>query len=124
MFSGRQILFYVITMFSVTQLRGPAVPTDNYKVVQVYPHDAQAFTQGLVYVEGHLYESTGLNGRSMLRMTVEQLREKMSGLLRRYVRPAALPTAITNGNDEEIGEADQRSTGHAGEQSLSPGVDR
>jgi len=68
MFSGRQILFYVITMFSVTQLRGPAVPTDNYKVEQGYPHDAQAFTQGLVYVEGHLYESTGLNGRSMLRM--------------------------------------------------------
>jgi glutamine cyclotransferase len=37
-------------------------------VVHVYPHDAKAFTQGLIYVDGHLYESTGLEGRSSLRM--------------------------------------------------------
>ena len=36
-------------------------------MVHAYPHDAQAFTQGLVYVDGHLYESTGLNGQSTLR---------------------------------------------------------
>ncbi len=41
---------------------------DSYQVVRVYPHDASAFTQGLVYVDGHLYESTGLNGHSSLRM--------------------------------------------------------
>jgi glutaminyl-peptide cyclotransferase len=40
---------------------------DGYRVVHAYPHDSQAFTQGLVYVDGHLYESTGLNGRSTLR---------------------------------------------------------
>ena len=40
---------------------------DGYRVVHAYPHDAQAFTQGLVYVDGHLYESTGLNGQSTLR---------------------------------------------------------
>jgi glutaminyl-peptide cyclotransferase len=40
---------------------------DGYRVIRVYPHDSQAFTQGLVYVDGHLYESTGLNGRSTLR---------------------------------------------------------
>ena len=43
-------------------------PPDHYQVVHVYPHDPNAFTQGLVYVDGHLYESTGLNGRSSLRM--------------------------------------------------------
>ncbi|HTM88778.1 MAG TPA: glutaminyl-peptide cyclotransferase [Terriglobales bacterium] len=43
-------------------------PTDHYQVVHVFPHDAEAFTQGLVYADGHLYESTGLNGRSSLRM--------------------------------------------------------
>ena len=32
-----------------------------------YPHDAGAFTQGLEYVDGMLYESTGLNGRSSVR---------------------------------------------------------
>jgi glutamine cyclotransferase len=38
-----------------------------YRVVHSYPHDRQAFTQGLVYVSGHLYESTGINGQSSLR---------------------------------------------------------
>jgi glutaminyl-peptide cyclotransferase len=40
---------------------------DTYRIVHVYPHDAEAFTQGLIYVDGHLYESTGLPGRSSLR---------------------------------------------------------
>ena len=36
-------------------------------VVRRYPHDTEAFTQGLLWHEGHLYESTGLRGRSSLR---------------------------------------------------------
>lgn len=40
---------------------------DSYRVVRVYPHDRGAFTQGLVYIDGHLYESTGLTGKSSLR---------------------------------------------------------
>ena len=42
--------------------------SQSFEIVHTYPHDANAFTQGLIYVEGHLYESTGLNGRSSLRM--------------------------------------------------------
>src|SRR3954453_20574568 len=45
-----------------------SAPTDTYQLVRTYPHDPNAFTQGLIYVDGHLYESTGLNGRSSLRM--------------------------------------------------------
>jgi glutamine cyclotransferase len=45
-----------------------AFADDSYRVVHTYPHDPRAYTQGLVYVDGHLYESTGLNGRSSLRM--------------------------------------------------------
>ena len=45
-----------------------AQQVDGYQVVHTYPHDAHAFTQGLVYVDGHLYESTGLEGQSSLRM--------------------------------------------------------
>lgn len=41
---------------------------DSYRIVHVYPHDPRAFTQGLVYADGRLYESTGLNGQSSLRM--------------------------------------------------------
>jgi len=39
----------------------------GYDVVQTYPHDANAFTQGLIYDQGELYESTGLRGKSSLR---------------------------------------------------------
>ena len=45
-----------------------AQQVDGYQVVHAYPHDAHAFTHGLVYVDGHLYESTGLEGQSSLRM--------------------------------------------------------
>lgn len=40
---------------------------DGYRVVNVFPHDQHAFTQGLVYLDGHLYESTGIKGQSSLR---------------------------------------------------------
>ncbi len=39
----------------------------TYDVVGEYPHDPDAFTQGLIYRDGFLFESTGLNGRSSLR---------------------------------------------------------
>ena len=45
-----------------------AFAADGYRVVHAYPHDPQAYTQGLLYEDGYLYESTGLNGRSSLRM--------------------------------------------------------
>jgi glutamine cyclotransferase len=47
------------------QARRP--PEYTFKVVRVYPHDPTAFTQGLAYRDGFLYESTGLKGRSSLR---------------------------------------------------------
>src|SRR5262245_10017093 len=39
----------------------------GYEVVREYPHDTNAFTQGLIYLDGFLYESTGRTGRSSLR---------------------------------------------------------
>lgn len=39
----------------------------NCTVVAKYPHDAAAFTQGLVFTNGHLYEGTGKKGESSLR---------------------------------------------------------
>ena len=39
----------------------------TYEVVRAYPHDRAAFTQGLIWRDGMLYESTGLYGRSSLR---------------------------------------------------------
>ncbi|MER3403721.1 MAG: glutamine cyclotransferase [Armatimonadota bacterium] len=42
-------------------------PLYTYRVVKRYPHDPKAFTQGLEYYNGFLYESTGLEGQSSLR---------------------------------------------------------
>ena len=44
-----------------------AVPVYGYEVVNTYPHDAQAFTQGLIFEGGAFIESTGLERRSTLR---------------------------------------------------------
>jgi glutaminyl-peptide cyclotransferase len=42
-------------------------PEYGYQVVHAYPHDPNAFTEGLEFRAGFLYESTGLKGRSWLR---------------------------------------------------------
>ena len=39
----------------------------NYEIVNTYPHDPSAYTQGLIYRDGYLFESTGLHGGSSLR---------------------------------------------------------
>ncbi len=44
-----------------------AIPVYTYQVINTYPHDRQAFTQGLVFENGILYEGTGGRGRSSLR---------------------------------------------------------
>jgi glutaminyl-peptide cyclotransferase len=50
------------------QLHGRAESaTAGFKVVAVYPHDPNAFTQGLAMVGGQLYEGTGLYGQSTIR---------------------------------------------------------
>ena len=56
----------------------------SIKILEIYPHDPGAFTQGLVWDGGVLYESTGLYGRSSLRRV-----EPMSGevMERRVVDP-------------------------------------
>ena len=43
------------------------LPRYTYEIVNTYPHDPTAFTQGLVFDGDVLYEGTGLNGRSSLR---------------------------------------------------------
>ncbi len=46
----------------------PAVHAETpWTLVATYPHDTTAFTEGLIFLDGSLYESTGLNGRSDIR---------------------------------------------------------
>lgn len=42
-------------------------PVYGYRIAKAYPHDPNAFTQGLVFDKGLVYESTGLYGRSSVR---------------------------------------------------------
>lgn len=68
---GRMLLLLVF--FCGLALSLAATPpasshVDGYEIIHTYPHDPNAFTQGLIFKDGHLYESTGLNGRSSLRM--------------------------------------------------------
>ncbi|WNG20070.1 glutaminyl-peptide cyclotransferase [Cystobacter fuscus] len=42
-------------------------PVEGFEIVRSWPHDPSAFTQGLVFRQGRLYEGTGLQGRSSVR---------------------------------------------------------
>ena len=55
-------------MSVVTHATTATIPVYRYKVVHTYPHDPQAFTEGLFYEDGHIYESTGgVGGMSTVR---------------------------------------------------------
>jgi glutamine cyclotransferase len=53
--------------WSSRQVSEKSPPEYVFTVVRVFPHDTSAYTQGLAYRDGYLYEGTGLNGRSSLR---------------------------------------------------------
>lgn len=59
----RLLLTWVLTAITAFG----ATPVYGYRILHVYPHDRTAFTQGLEYRDGYLYEGTGLNGESTLR---------------------------------------------------------
>jgi glutaminyl-peptide cyclotransferase len=62
------LLLAALITFGVTACRngGEHKPT-RYEVTARFPHDSSAYTQGLLYADGVLFESTGLNGRSDVR---------------------------------------------------------
>lgn len=47
--------------------RDKSAQVDGFRLVAAYPHDPEAFTQGLVVADGVMYEGTGQNGGSSLR---------------------------------------------------------
>lgn len=71
---SRVLSVAVLLSACVSADRGNSPPTEQnapaaygYQIVKTYPHDSRAYTQGLVYRDGVLFESTGLHGRSTLR---------------------------------------------------------
>ena len=61
------VAFYLGTGGAPRTQPSAPIAVYGYQVVRAYPHDPTAFTQGLVFRDGFLYESTGLNGRSTVR---------------------------------------------------------
>ncbi len=52
---------------SANSTKTPPLPVFGYEIIKTYPHDGSAFTQGLFFYNGSLYESTGQEGRSQIR---------------------------------------------------------
>jgi glutamine cyclotransferase len=72
--TGLSGLAGVVIVFSCLSLQGCSIPGNpdvthvySYRIINTYPHDPDAFTQGLVFQDGVLYEGTGLYGQSSLR---------------------------------------------------------
>jgi glutamine cyclotransferase len=61
-----RLIFYPVILL-VFASRLLAAPEPDYTLVKVYPHDHEAFTEGLLFQDGFLYESTGEYGSSSLR---------------------------------------------------------
>jgi glutamine cyclotransferase len=61
-------LRFLLAALAVSAVAGAQhPPVYGYKIVRQYPHDPAAFTQGLVFSAGYLYEGTGQHGQSWLR---------------------------------------------------------
>lgn len=81
--------FLVVTIAIATYACAPVsqagVPEYTYEVVHSYPHDRTAFTEGLFYLDGFLYESTGIEGAS----SVRKVRLETGEVVQRHDLPSA-----------------------------------
>ena len=84
-----------------------AVPVHGFKVVHSYPHDPDAFTQGLFFHDGHLFEGTGLRGRSSIRKVEIQTGRVLQAV---ELPPEVFGEGITQWGDRIIGITWQEGT--------------
>ena len=78
------VLAVLLTVMPVAA--NAALPVEAAQVVRTYPHSTDAFTEGLLFRDGFLYESTGREGRSFIR--------KASLATGRTVKSVALPPGV------------------------------
>lgn len=58
----------VVFLVFAGSVQAADLPVHGYEIVNTFPHDPDAFTQGLAFHDGKLYEGTGRNGQSTLRL--------------------------------------------------------
>lgn len=63
----RITLIFLVFLAGCSQAEAGKVQVYDYEIINSYPHDPAAYTQGLIWLDGHLYESTGRRGQSSLR---------------------------------------------------------
>ena len=84
---------------NAAQVAEPAPVNYTYRIVATYPHDSRAFTQGLFFLNGRLYESTGQIGQS----TIRQVRFEDGQVLQSTpIPPGQFGEGIVNWNNEII----------------------
>ncbi len=84
-----------------------ATPVQGFKVVRSYPHDPDAFTQGLFFHDGFLFEGTGLRGRSSIRKVELETGRVLQGV---ELPPEVFGEGITRWGDRLVGITWQEQT--------------
>jgi len=74
------VLLLALPVLAQAKENSGAVPIYGYEIVRSYPHDPNAYTQGLFFRQGFLYESTGLEGRSSVRKVRLETGEVLQGI--------------------------------------------
>lgn len=96
---GSFIAFFLLNLAPDTSENEPSITEYNWRIVRVFPHDRDAFTQGLVYRDGYLYESTGRRGKSTLRKVRLETGEVLQ---QRDVEDEYFAEGLTDWNDRLI----------------------
>ena len=79
------VVTIAIATYACAPVSQAGVPEYTFEVVHSYPHDPTAFTEGLFYLDGFLYESTGIEGAS----SVRKVRLETGEVVQRHDLPSA-----------------------------------
>lgn len=96
----RFLTLILLLAFGGAAAADPAIPVYSVEVVHTYPHDTSAFTEGLFYLNGFLYESTGLEQHSSIRKVRLETGEVVKKLA---IAPRYFGEGIVNWKDHIIG---------------------
>ncbi|WP_052354887.1 glutaminyl-peptide cyclotransferase [Candidatus Protochlamydia sp. R18] len=92
------IILVLLWKFSLYSFDNQKVEILNLVIVQTYPHDTNAFTQGLVFYQNKLYESTGLYGQSCLK----EINPSTGQTIQKYLLPRHLFAEGITLNHQEL----------------------
>lgn len=105
----RRTLLAALAGAVATPLATAATPIQGFKVVHSYPHDPNAFTQGLFFHDGFLFEGTGLRGRSSIRKVEIETGRVVQAV---ELPPEVFGEGITQWGDRIIGITWQEQTAY------------